>query len=75
MESAFGLGYMLPSQNFILPELARPTAFGHRGAGGSIGLGDIHNRLAIAFVANLPRDWLAGDRRAYDLVATAYRAL
>jgi hypothetical protein len=26
MESAFGLGHMLPSQNFILPEPTRQTA-------------------------------------------------
>jgi CubicO group peptidase (beta-lactamase class C family) len=75
LESAFGMGYMLPSQNFILPEPARPTAFGHPGAGGSIGLGDIENQVAIAFVANLRRDWLAGDRRAYNLVAATYNAL
>ena len=75
LESAFGLGYMLPSQNLILPEPARSTAFGHPGAGGSVGLGDIENQVAIAFVANLRRDWLAGDRRAYDLVATVYNAL
>lgn len=75
LESAFGLGYMLPSENFILPEPARPTAFGHPGAGGSVGLGDIDNQVAIAFVANLRRDWLAGDRRAYDLFATTYNAL
>lgn len=75
LESAFGLGYMLPCQNFILPEPVRPTAFGHPGAGGSIGLGDIDNQVAIAFVGNLRRDWLAGDRRAYDLVATTYSAL
>jgi CubicO group peptidase (beta-lactamase class C family) len=75
LESAFGLGYMLPSQNFILPEPARPTAFGHPGAGGAIGLGDLDNRVAIAFIPNLRRDWLAGDRRAYDLVAAVYDAL
>lgn len=75
MESAFGLGYMLPSQNLVLPEPARATAFGHPGAGGSIGLGDIDNQVAIAFVANLRRDWFAGDRRAYDLVAATYSAL
>jgi CubicO group peptidase (beta-lactamase class C family) len=75
LESAFGLGYMLPSQNFILPEPARRTAFGHPGAGGAIGLGDIENQVAIAFTPNLRRDWLAGDRRAYDLVAAVYNAL
>jgi CubicO group peptidase (beta-lactamase class C family) len=75
LESAFGLGYMLPSQNFILPEPARPTAFGHPGAGGAIGLGDIDNQVAIAFIPNQRRDWLAGDRRAHDLVAAVYDVL
>jgi hypothetical protein len=31
--------------------------------------------VAIAFVPNLRRDWLAGDRRAYDLVTAVYDAL
>ncbi len=75
LESTFGLGYMLPSQNFMLPHSARPTAFGHPGAGGSVGLGDIDNQVAIAFIPNLRRDWLSGDRRAYDLVTEVYDAL
>ncbi|GAA4728034.1 serine hydrolase domain-containing protein [Phytohabitans rumicis] len=75
LESAFGLGYMLPSQNFILPEPARRTAFGHPGAGGAVGLGDVDNQVAIAIIPNLRRDWLAGDRRAYDLIAAVYNAL
>jgi CubicO group peptidase (beta-lactamase class C family) len=75
LESAFGLGYMLPSENFVLPEPARRTAFGHPGAGGAVGLGDVGNQVAIAFVPNLRRDWLAGDRRAHDLVAAVYDAL
>ncbi|RMI29453.1 serine hydrolase domain-containing protein [Nocardia stercoris] len=74
-ESAFGLGYMLPAQNFVLPAAARPTAFGHPGAGGALGLGDLTHRVAIAFVPNLRRDWLSGDRRAYDLVRAVYDAL
>jgi CubicO group peptidase (beta-lactamase class C family) len=75
LESAFGLGYMLPCQNCILPGPARQTAFGHPGAGGAIGLGDLAGEVAIAFIPNLRRDWLAGDRRAYDLVAAVYDAL
>jgi len=74
LESAFGLGYMLPSQNLMLPAPARMTAFGHPGAGGAVGLGDVASQLAIAFIPNLRRDWLAGDRRAYDLIAV-YNAL
>ncbi|NEW39678.1 beta-lactamase family protein [Nocardia cyriacigeorgica] len=75
LESAFGLGYMRPSPNFLLPKAARASAFGHPGAGGSIGLGDLDNDVAIAFIPNLRRDGLAGDRRAYDLVEAVYTAL
>ncbi|WP_068057527.1 serine hydrolase domain-containing protein [Nocardia xishanensis] len=75
LESAFALGYMRPSMNFLLPKPARATAFGHPGAGGSVGLGDLEHDLALAFIPNLRRDGLAGDRRAYDLVAAVYAAL
>ncbi len=75
LESAFALGYMLPCQNLPLPDSARPTAFGHPGAGGSLGLGDLDNKIAFAFIPNLRRDWLAGDRRAYRLVEAVYAAL
>lgn len=75
LESAFGLGYMLPSQNFVVPPPAQRTAFGHPGAGGSVGLADLEHKVAFAFVPNLRRDWLAGDRRAYRLVAAVYDAL
>lgn len=75
LESAFGLGYMLPSQNFVVPEPAQRTAFGHPGAGGSVGLADLDHKVAFAFVPNLRRDWLAGDRRAHRLIAAVYDAL
>lgn len=75
LESAFGLGYMLPSQNFVVPEPAHQTVFGHPGAGGSVGLADLEHKVAFAFVPNLRRDWLAGDRRAYRLIAAVYDAL
>ncbi|MEV0031216.1 serine hydrolase domain-containing protein [Nocardia sp. NPDC050793] len=75
LESAFALGYMRPSMNFLLPKSARTTAFGHPGAGGSVGLGDLEHDLALAFIPNLRRDGLAGDRRAYDLIAAVYAAL
>ncbi len=75
LESAFGLGFMLPSENFALPDVARCTAFGHPGAGGAVGLGDLENQVAFAFTPNLRRDRLAGDRRAHDLIAQIYAAL
>ncbi|AVH21792.1 serine hydrolase domain-containing protein [Nocardia cyriacigeorgica] len=75
LESAFGLGFMRPSPSFRLPAAARASAFGHPGAGGSIGLGDPDHDVAFAFIPNLRRDGLAGDRRAYDLVEAVYAAL
>lgn len=75
LESAFGLGFMLPSQNFVLPAAARATAFGHPGAGGAAGLGDLEHEVAFAYLPNLRRDWLAGDRRTHDLIEQVYAAL
>lgn len=75
MESSFGLGYMLPCENFIVPESARPTVFGHPGAGGAVGLADLDNQVVITFVPNLRRDWMSGDRRAYNLIEAVYASL
>src|SRR5262249_22076377 len=41
VDSSFGLGFMRPSLTYLTPKAARETAFGHTGAGGSIGLGDV----------------------------------
>jgi hypothetical protein len=49
-------------------------AAGRPGHGGGMGRAGGHV-VAIAFVPNLRRDWLAGDRRAYDLVTAVYDAL
>lgn len=75
LDSSYGLGYMRPSQLFAFPDNVGPGAFGHPGAGGAFAFGDIDNRLAFAFVPNLRRDALAGDRRAVDLIEATYAAL
>jgi len=75
LDSRYGLGYMRPSQLFSFPDNAGPGAFGHPGAGGAFGFGDVDNQLAFAFVPNLRRDALAGDRRAVDLIEATYAAL
>lgn len=75
LDSSYGLGYMRPSQLFSFPDNAGPGAFGHPGAGGAFAFGDVDNQLAFAFVPNLRRDALAGDRRANDLVEATYAAL
>ncbi|WP_396454432.1 serine hydrolase domain-containing protein, partial [Actinomadura sp.] len=75
VDSAFGLGFMRPAQTFFVPAAGRETAFGHTGAGGSIGLGDPDAGLAFAYLPNLMGDQLSGDLRAYRLVEAAYAAL
>nr|WP_308287083.1 serine hydrolase domain-containing protein [Actinomadura parmotrematis] len=75
VDSAFGLGYMRPSMTFFTPRAGRETAFGHTGAGGSIGLGDAAAGLAVAYLPNGMGDQLSGDLRAYRLVEAAYASL
>jgi hypothetical protein len=58
----------------FLPPPARATAFGHPGASGALGLGDLDCGLAFAYIPNVRRPAL-GDRRAYRLVEAVYAAL
>jgi CubicO group peptidase (beta-lactamase class C family) len=73
-ESAFGLGFMRASETMYLPQAARGSAFGHPGASGALGLGDLDCGLAFAYIPNLTRPAL-GDRRAHRLVEAVYAAL
>ncbi|XRQ03576.1 serine hydrolase domain-containing protein [Actinomadura welshii] len=75
IDSAFGLGFMRPAQTFFAPAAGRESAFGHTGAGGSIGLGDPDAGLAVAYLPNMMSDMAAGDLRAYRLTEAAYASL
>jgi CubicO group peptidase (beta-lactamase class C family) len=74
VDSAFGLGYMRPSAVYRTPPRAA-TAFGHTGAGGSIGLGDIDHGIGLAYLPNRMGDQISGDQRAHDLLEAVYAAL
>lgn len=74
MDSAFGLGFMLPNPNMFLPPAARAHAFGHPGASGALGIGDVEAGLAFGYIPNLMRLGVT-DRRAYRLVEAVYAAL
>ena len=73
-DTAFGLGFMRASANLYLPPAARAGAFGHPGASGALGIGDLDAKLAVAYIPNLTRPAL-GDRRAYGLVEAVYAVL
>ncbi|MGH3388367.1 MAG: serine hydrolase domain-containing protein [Actinomadura sp.] len=75
VDSAFGLGYMRPSAVYVTPAQAVDSAFGHTGAGGSIGLGDVDRGIGFAYLPNRMGDQVSGDQRAHRLVEAVYAAL
>ncbi|MGW4407917.1 serine hydrolase domain-containing protein [Nonomuraea sp. NPDC004702] len=67
--SAFGCGFALPSRAW---RLGSPTACGHPGIGGALGLGDPRRGLALAFLPRtMPADALADLRHRALLDAVA----
>jgi CubicO group peptidase (beta-lactamase class C family) len=74
LDSAFGLGFMRPSSLLFVPPAAQGSAFGHPGASGALGLGDLDCGLAFGYVPNLYRP-LSGDPRAHRLLEAAYACL
>ncbi|MCW2899411.1 MAG: beta-lactamase [Streptosporangiaceae bacterium] len=75
IDTAFGLGYMRPATAFSTPPQAAESAFGHTGAGGSIGLGDVDRGVGMAYIPNRMGGYLSGDLRAYHLVEAVYASL
>jgi CubicO group peptidase (beta-lactamase class C family) len=65
---------MRASANLWLPPAARAHAFGHPGASGALGLGDLEAGVALAYIPNRTHPAL-GDRRAYRLVEAVYDSL
>ncbi|MFC5831084.1 serine hydrolase domain-containing protein [Nonomuraea insulae] len=72
LNTSFGLGFMRPSMTFPLPS---PSAFGHSGMGGAIGLGDPERGLAVGYVMNKMADAISGNLRGLRLVQAVYDSL
>ncbi len=72
LPTRFGLGFMLPP---VLSPVAGTRAFGHPGAGGSLGLADPEAEIGFAYVTNRMAPAVTGDPRAHDLLAAVYAAL
>jgi CubicO group peptidase (beta-lactamase class C family) len=68
----FASGFALPPM--LCPE-APDTAFGHPGAGGSLGFADPASGLAFGYVMNQMQLGIAGDPRAARLVSAAYASV
>ncbi len=74
LDSAFGLGFMLPSMVFPVPADGE-SAFGHSGAGGSIGMADPAYGVTLAYVTNRLGSGVSADRRSTDLLTALYASL
>jgi CubicO group peptidase (beta-lactamase class C family) len=72
MPVTFGLGFMLAP---TVSPAASPAAFGHPGAGGSLGLADPEAELALGYVMNQMHLGVTDDPRARALVRAAYESL
>ena len=78
----FGLGFMCSNDNRRRPDgwdgdscLLSDTAFGHVGAGGSIGFCDPAERLSVGYVMNRMGDGVLLNERGQGLVDAVYRSL
>jgi CubicO group peptidase (beta-lactamase class C family) len=71
-ETAFGLGFWVASP--MSPFAGAAGAFGHSGAGGSVGFADPEQGIAVGYVMNRMLQNVAGDPRSQGLIEASYRA-
>jgi CubicO group peptidase (beta-lactamase class C family) len=71
----FGLGFMLSQQDVPGMRFGGPKAFGHAGAGGSIGFADPETRVGFGYVPNRLGEGMDIDPRASALIDAVYAEL
>jgi CubicO group peptidase (beta-lactamase class C family) len=71
-ETAFGLGFWTASP--MAPFGGSAGAFGHSGAGGSVGFADPEQGVAVGYVMNRMMQNVAGDPRSQGLIQASYQA-
>ena len=72
LPTRFGLGYCLPP---MLGPQCGPRAFGHPGAGGSLGFADPEAGIGFGYVMNRMHLGMTEDERATALVRAVYQSL
>ncbi len=73
LETRFGLGWMLTAD--FMPLGPNPRAFGHPGAGGSLGYADLDAGIGFGYTMNQMQNNLSGDPRVNGLIDALYSAL
>ncbi len=73
MPMRFGLGFMLRSP--IMPLSPSPRAFGHPGAGGSIGMADPDAGVSFGYTPNKMQMGLVGGAGAFAMLKAFFEAL
>ena len=68
-----GLGFML--RHDLIPLGPNPRAFGHPGAGGSIGFADPDARVGFGYTMNRMQFSLAGTPSAFSMIRAFFKAL
>lgn len=71
-ESRFGIGFQLSTPG---APLLGEGSFGHAGAGGALGFGDVTSRVGFGYVQNQLGASLTGEPRTAALIAALGRAL
>lgn len=73
MPIRYGLGFMLCSKT--MPLSPSPNAFGHAGAGGSLGMADPDARVGFGYVMNQMKPGLMGGATAFASIKAFFEAL
>ena len=75
VSTRFGLGFMLSQERADARFGASPRAFGHPGAGGSLGFADPDNRIGFGYVMNRMGPHILLDPRAVALIGAVYASV
>jgi CubicO group peptidase (beta-lactamase class C family) len=75
IDTRFGLGFMLPQGRPGTDFGPSPGAFGHPGAGGSVGFADPERRVGFGYVMNRMGPHILLDPRATALIDASYKSL
>jgi CubicO group peptidase (beta-lactamase class C family) len=75
VETRFGLGFMMPQDRPDARFGSNPRAFGHPGAGGSLGFADPEGGIGFGYVMNRMGPYILLDPRAIALVGAVYDSI